>query len=107
MGGGGNKSYADVHIDDLYRKMRESFSDTEAQQFEAELASLLDSLLTNYNDRDTYAVNNYLEQIKQCLGEDLESTLELRFGGSVAKHTYVDGLSDIDALVLIDNSELT
>ena len=30
----------------------------------------------------------------------------LLFGGSVAKHTYVDGLSDIDALVILNQSEL-
>jgi tRNA nucleotidyltransferase (CCA-adding enzyme) len=28
------------------------------------------------------------------------------FGGSVAKHTYVDGMSDVDSLLLIDDSEL-
>ena len=28
-------------------------------------------------------------------------------GGSVAKYTYVDGLSDIDSLIILDNCELT
>jgi predicted nucleotidyltransferase len=28
------------------------------------------------------------------------------FGGSVAKHTYVDGLSDIDSLLVINGSDL-
>jgi hypothetical protein len=35
------------------------------------------------------------------LGDEVEGTVELLYGGSVAKHTYVDGLSDIDALVLL------
>lgn len=32
--------------------------------------------------------------------------MDILYGGSAAKHTYVNGLSDIDTLVLIDNSEL-
>jgi len=106
MGGGGGRDSYDVKIADLYDKMQRSASETEVKQFQTELAGYLGSLLTGYNDRDTDAVNDHLKDISDCLAEDLESTLELRFGGSVAKHTYVDGLSDVDALVLIDNSEL-
>ena len=33
-------------------------------------------------------------------------TVDLKFAGSVSKHTYVDGLSDVDVLVLVNESEL-
>jgi len=32
--------------------------------------------------------------------------MDLLFGGSVAKHTYVDGLSDIDSLVILNKTDL-
>lgn len=41
-----------------------------------------------------------------ALEKDIEGVLDLLFGGSVSKHTYVDGLSDIDALVILNKSDL-
>jgi predicted nucleotidyltransferase len=35
------------------------------------------------------------------LGDLLDATWDLKLGGSVAKHTYVDGLSDVDNLLII------
>ncbi len=48
-----------------------------------------------------------LDEIKDIIVEDTIGTVEMRFGGSVSKHTYVDGLSDVDVLVIIDKSELS
>jgi hypothetical protein len=36
----------------------------------------------------------------------IEGSFDHLYGGSVAKHTYVDGLSDIDSLILINGSDL-
>ena len=36
----------------------------------------------------------------------IEGTIDQLFGGSVAKHTYVDGLSDVDCLLFLDDTEL-
>ena len=60
----------------------------------------LQQLLTEFNDRDVEKIGTYLSEIEGALSNkaDLERLL---FGGSVAKHTHVEGLSDIDALVLL------
>lgn len=51
-------------------------------------------------------VRERLEGLKGALREELDGTFDQFFGGSVAKHTYVDGLSDIDSLMIINDSEL-
>ena len=51
--------------------------------------------------------NERLEAIEQALGSRIGEVERLLFGGSVAKHTFVNGLSDIDALVEIaDESDI-
>ncbi|MDO5837098.1 MAG: CBASS oligonucleotide cyclase [Methanobacterium sp.] len=41
------------------------------------------------------------------MGEDIDGMVDLKFGGSINKHTYVDGLSDVDTLITINKSELS
>jgi hypothetical protein len=62
---------------------------------------MLDQKLSAFNSRDATLVQRRQDQILSALGETLETHIDLRFGGSVAKHTYVDGLSDIDTLLVI------
>jgi hypothetical protein len=40
------------------------------------------------------------------LDKNIEGAIELVFGGSLSKHTYVSGLSDIDMLVRINDTSL-
>jgi hypothetical protein len=102
-GGGGGESIAPK---DAASRIRESESETVSAGFESQLASYLQELLSKYNTRDTQLVNKRLGEILEVLAEDLEGSLEALFGGSVAKHTYVDGLSDIDSLLVVNKSEL-
>jgi hypothetical protein len=51
-------------------------------------------------------VSDRLTDIKGALGEEVNGSLDQLFGGSVAKHTYVDGLSDIDSLVFVNDTSL-
>ena len=62
------------------------------------MSSLLGELLASANSRDVSLDQERLDYIKEELSRSLESSTDLRFGGAVAKHTYVDGLSDIDCL---------
>lgn len=82
----------------------------EKQAFEAgfktELSELLGELLRQFNDRDTDTVNHRLDQIKAFLTSELDSSIDQLFGGSVAKHTYVDGLSDVDTLFVLDSASV-
>ena len=61
----------------------------------------LQDLLIKLNDRKPEKVQGYIDEIDRVLGEDHEIERFL-FGGSVAKHTFVDGLSDVDALVVFN-----
>jgi hypothetical protein len=62
--------------------------------------------LVDYNDRDIDAIQDHLNEIKEIIGNEIEGSIDLKFGGSVSKYTYVEGLSDIDTLVFIDRTEL-
>jgi predicted nucleotidyltransferase len=103
---GGRSSYFKSDLDDLKQKLRASDESTENSEYEAHVASLLASQLTAFNDRDDEAIDRHLTEIKRALEKELEDTVDLMFGGSVAKQTYVDGLSDIDSLVILDNCDL-
>ena len=73
----------------------------EQSRLDAAVNSMLQQELTDINDRDTDLTNQRLQAIEEVLGERLGEVERLLFGGSVAKHTFVNGLSDIDALVEI------
>ena len=73
----------------------------EQSRLDSTVNSLLQHELTGINDRDTDLTNERLESIEQALGSRIGEVERLLFGGSVAKHTFVNGLSDIDALVEI------
>ena len=62
--------------------------------------------LRDYNDRDTEAINRHIRGLRDALEQTGNDVLPTRFGGSVSRHTYVDGLSDIDGLVRINDSSL-
>ena len=61
----------------------------------------LDQLLVQYNRRDVDLMRERLDEIEKALEDGLEEAVDLRFGGSIAKHTFIDGLSDVDALVVL------
>ena len=73
----------------------------ERSRLDAEVNSFLQGVLVNLNDRDTEKVSERLDEIEQAMRAEAEEFDRVLFGGSVAKHTYVDGLSDIDALVVL------
>jgi len=107
MGGSGGGFFSGKYKpSDLRRLVSEAAEKVPREGFETEVSSYIDSLLTQVNRRDTAAVEQHLETITKAIESDIEGSVGLQFGGSVAKHTYVDGLSDIDALVILNQSEL-
>lgn len=104
MGGSGGGFLGRADPDTLRDRLRQAEEQRSVQsaQFEAEVGMMIGQVLTDYNDRDVEGVQRILDRVKQELGDEIEGTVDIRFGGSVAKHTYVDGMSDIDALVLMD-----
>lgn len=74
--------------------------------FKTELSGMLDGLLSSFNERDRSVISARIDELKSFIGDDLESSITSLFGGSVAKHTYVDGLSDVDTLFVMKSSDL-
>ncbi len=107
MGGtGGGLIPRGTTPDDLARKIREAQENALGPRFQEDLSEFLARLLANVNDRDADSTRQHLEEIRSALESDIDGTLDLLFGGSVAKHTYVNGLSDVDALVFLDRTDL-
>ena len=77
----------------------------EQKQLEGEVNHYLQDLLVKYNQRNPKRIQEYLGKIEKVLKQE-QPFQNFLFGGSVARHTYVDGLSDIDALVVLNPKEL-
>lgn len=107
MGGSGSGGpFTSRTPEELARLVRKTEDETSVAAFEAELSTILSELLSGFNDRDVELVRNRLEDVKGALENAIDGTFDQLFGGSVAKHTYVDGLSDIDSLTIINGTGL-
>jgi predicted nucleotidyltransferase len=106
MGGGGGSFFSSSREE--YKKDLEDIKQrTLDADFEREVDDAISERLAEYNARDRDRHNEYLDDIQTCIEEDNDGIIELKFGGSVKKYTFVDGLSDVDILVLINKSELS
>jgi hypothetical protein len=103
-GGGGPFRYQSPEA--LRNRVREAEEKAKDAAFEAALSGTLGELLRDYNARDTALVRERLDDLKGALEGTIEGSVDQIFGGSVAKRTYIDGLSDIDSLVIINDTDL-
>lgn len=109
MGGSGGsflRGTGKVDPDKLAKQIKDAQSHTRDKEYELKLSELFRDILAQINDRDHQKVNDLLSDIKDKIQSDIDGAVSLRFGGSISKHTYVDGLSDIDSLVFLNDSEL-
>lgn len=90
---------------DLARQTREAETKARTDAFETEVGECLGELLGDINDRDSEATQRLLDDVKAGLADEGIGTIDILFGGSVAKHTFVNGISDVDALVLFDRDK--
>ncbi len=63
-------------------------------------------LLVGYNRRNTATLTSRLESLCGYLRDQGHATVQTVFGGSVRRGTFVNGLSDVDALVTVENTAL-
>lgn len=98
MGGGGSSGYDDIDAQSVREEAERRLAQ---QELLADVNDYLAELLREYNDRDTDAIRDRLDEIVEALGDAIEHIDRLLFGGSIAKHTYISGLSDVDALVIL------
>jgi hypothetical protein len=101
MGGSGGGGFFSLSPKDLSQHVRDAETQQQDVAYETSVADFLATELAQYNDRNAPLIAATLEKIENDISAEIEANVALLFGGSVAKHTYVDGLSDIDALVAI------
>lgn len=101
--GGGGGGYRSVSPD-IARRI-EAAREREAARLNTAVNEYLTGVLTQFNARDADLMNKRLDAIAEIL-DDVTDVEHVLLGGSVAKHTDVDGLSDVDALVVLDRAEL-
>jgi hypothetical protein len=106
MGGSGGGSDASFEGKKFALLIRGVENKAKSEQFESDVAGLLGEILASANDRNKDAVAIHLQEIRNALAKEIDGSVDLLFGGSVSKKTYVDGISDVDALVVLNNSEL-
>lgn len=109
MGGSGGGGFfsGSSKPEEMSKGIRRAEEQARDEVYDAKVSSLVREVLAYANDRDVYTIQEHLESIKSAIMSELEGTIDLRYGGSVAKHTYVDGLSDIDCLAILNKSELS
>ena len=65
-----------------------------------------EELLATYTRSNQQAVAGYLENLRNSLRNAGNHTVQTMFGGSVRRGTDVAGLSDVDALLIVNDSSL-
>ena len=91
------------------RKMQESIRDlqerSESAEFRAKLNALLAEMLARYNARDVEAITEHMVTLVEAVAAE-SSGATAHLGGSIEKNTYVEGRSDVDALLILRDSDL-
>ena len=65
-----------------------------------------EDLLARNTRRNQQAVTRHLESLCSFLRQEGNHVVQTMFGGSVQKGTYVTGLSDVDVLLIVNQSSL-
>ena len=65
-----------------------------------------ETLLVRYNRRNTRAITRHLESLCGFLRQDGHRAVQTIFGGSVRRRTFVTGISDVDVLLIVNESSL-
>lgn len=102
-GGGGRGGYGALPAD--LEKMVAQARTRERDRLNTVINDYLAELLSVFNGRDAKVTSDRLDHITTAL-QDVVEVDKILMGGSVAKHTDVDGISDVDALVVIDRVDL-
>jgi hypothetical protein len=104
VGGSGSGPYR-IRPSEAAERRREAEEASKDAQIDAEVNSILNRRVIEINRRDNAEVSRRLEEIQGALSDQIEGVDRLLFGGSVAKRTYVEGLSDVDSLVVLKSEQ--
>ena len=100
--GGGFSGYGTVSAK---AQLLASEAGTQSSQREIEINEFLEELLKDFNSRDVDAIQTHLQEIEKVLGREIDGLDAILFGGSISKRTFIEGTSDVDALVFLDNAK--
>lgn len=107
MGGSGGRGFfIGRNPDQVKVDLRKEEEKTHDQAFDTQIAERLGEFLGDANRRDATAISAAIDEIKNALGADIEGTVDPILGGSIRKRTYVDGISDIDTLLILRDPKL-
>jgi len=104
MGTSSGGRYGRPSSEELIRKIEQA-QEQERQRLDSDVNDFLQKLLARFNDRNVEETQRRLADLEKILGDEVEVDRVL-LGGSVAKHTAVDGISDVDALVILRREDL-
>jgi hypothetical protein len=105
MGGTGSGNPFRLDPAEAAKRREEAEKAARTGQVDAEVNAILSKRLIEVNRRNNEEVNDRLGEIETALSGQIDGFDRLLFGGSVAKQTYVEGLSDIDSLVILKADE--
>lgn len=94
LGGGGFGDFTGIQDKDISLRAGRK---TEINNYLQELLS------DEINQKDTEKINQRKEEILRKIKEEFGGSFDLSTGGSYSRHTYVNGLSDIDILINLGN----
>lgn len=104
--GGSGRFLGGIKPDKFVKKIRKAEEKSTTTDFNCEVNNYLNSQLPYINDRPIDEIKKHLDSIKKAIESEIENSIDLIYGGSTSKHTYVDGLSDIDMLAVLNRTEL-
>jgi hypothetical protein len=107
MGGGSSYSGPSLRsTSEAEGIFKSAVEEAKQSSYQANLNSYFQDLLSDFNNRNVDQINSHLQTIEDALSSYGMGSVNLIYGGSVKKHTYVDGLSDVDVLAIINNTSL-
>lgn len=105
MGGSGGLFGGDYNPEKYRKILKRTSEETRDSQYETSVNDLLGSWLSE-RIRDPAVTEERLDRIKEVLEKEGIGSLDILFGGSVKKKTYVEGLSDVDTLLCVNRTDL-
>lgn len=101
---GGSGGYSGYNTIRISPPLGTSIDGAQSSQREIEINEFLEELLKDINDRDVDAIRTHISEITKALAHEIDGIETILFGGSLSKSTFVEGASDVDALVFLDKS---
>jgi hypothetical protein len=104
MCGGDGGGYSSRSISDIQKEVDRQ---NERTDYNDAIEAIVKEQLSTSNVRDTDIIDKHIETLLNAIKAEVEESVQVNFGGSVKKHTYVNGISDIDLLLDIKNTKFS